>query len=158
MSVKFTVLATASVALAALPAWAQDDKPVAPKNDKNTESAVVKVTSAGAAITVVRDAFTGELRAPTADEINYMIEAARAPDESSAADTPSEAAAEPRAFTTEDGAAGIHLGEAAFSLSIARRNPDESLSAVCVTGKVAAHKALASPVSTINTSKELPNE
>jgi hypothetical protein len=157
MSVKFTALATAAAAaLAASPAWAHDDATHAPKSTKSAQPALVKVTSVGAAMTVVRDAETGQLRAPTADEIDALVMAARVP---TLAARVSAAPTSP-SFATASGAAGLHLGEEAFSFSVARRNLDGSVSEVCVTGAGSARKALAAPrlATAASPLKELPNE
>lgn len=155
MSVKLTVLATAAIAaLAASPAWAHDDATAASKNI--AQPTVVKVTSVAAAMTVVRDAETGQLRAPTADEIQALMASARvAPLAAQIGVAPAS-----RTFSSASNGAGLHLGEEAFSFSVARRNLNGSLTEVCVTGADAARQALAVPRRATATSplKDLPNE
>ena len=157
MSLKLNALATAVVALATAPVWACDDAVQATQGAQPAQAATVKVTTAANALIVVRDAQSGKLRAPTAEEIDALVMAARSSPQAGAR---ASIGLTSRAFTTASGAAGLHLGEDAFSFSVARRNPDGSLSEVCVTGPQAAEKALAAarlPKPT-SASKELPNE
>jgi hypothetical protein len=154
MSMKLRALASAgAAALAVAPAWAHDDAALAPPQ---AQAAQVKIVSAANSMTVVRDAQTGKLRAPTADELQALLATARAP--AQAARTRANPAA--AAFRSASGGAGLHLGEDAFAYSVARRNLDGSLTEVCVTGAQAAQKELAAPRLATSTSplKELPNE
>ena len=157
MSLKLNALATAVVALSTATVWACDDAVQATQGAQPAQAAAVKVTTAANALVVVRDAQSGKLRAPTAEEVDALVMAARSAPQASARAGVGQTS---RPFTTASGAAGLHLGEDAFAYSVARRNLDGSLSEVCVTGPQAAEKALSAarvPKST-SARKELPNE
>jgi hypothetical protein len=81
--------------------------------------------------TVVRDAATGRLRAPTAEEAAEL--AAAAP--------PSNARAARRASPQEarqsNGAVGLEVDESSMLYSVARRQPDGTVSTVCVPAATA---------------------
>jgi hypothetical protein len=157
MSMKLTALASAgAAALAVSPAWAHDDAVPAPQKAPVVQAAQVKVVTAANSMTVVRDAQTGKLRAPTADEIESLLMNARTPAHAARSRTNTA----PATFRSASGGAGLHLGEDAFAYSVARRNLDGSLTEVCVTGAQAAQKELAAPRLATSTSplKELPNE
>ena len=88
---------------------------------------------------VVRDAETGQLRAPTAEEAK-SLGAARG---KSARSALAVAAPEPR--TLANGAVAMDLDESTMVYSVARRNADGTISRFDVQGKDAAEKAAKSP-------------
>ena len=95
-------------------------------------------TPAGGAqgLTVVRDAETGRLRAPTPDEMRALQRKG-----------PSALAAppQPTLITGPDGRRHVHLGERGLVYSVVKRGPDGKLDQQCVHGRDAAGRALAQP-------------
>lgn len=87
---------------------------------------------------VVRDAETGQLRAPNAEEAKVLNAARGKSARSSLA-----AAPEPR--TLANGAVAMDLDESTMIYSVARRNADGSISRFDVQGKDAADKAAKAP-------------
>ena len=85
-------------------------------------------------LTAVRDAETGQLRAPTADEAKALAKVAQRQFNAEAARVGQLRAANPY-FTTSSGAKGMRLSEEHMSYSVVRRNADGSLSTDCVEGK-----------------------
>jgi hypothetical protein len=83
---------------------------------------------------VVRDAETGQLRAPTPAEARALAPATRA---SSMA-----APAQPAMITHPDGARQVRLGERGMTYSVVTRGADGKLNEQCVQGEVAAEKAI----------------
>jgi hypothetical protein len=96
---------------------------------------------------VVKDAETGQLRAPTAAEINGLTgAAATAP--SSKQGASKSAVAQPREEVRTDGSVMVRLPESGDVFSVAKIGPNGKLVMECVEGKEAADKALATrPVS-----------
>jgi hypothetical protein len=83
---------------------------------------------------VVRDAQTGQLRAPTPAEMRALVPATR----SSSMSAP----AQPALVTHPDGRRQVRLGERGMVYSVVTRGADGKLSGQCVQGKAAAEKAL----------------
>lgn len=102
---------------------------------------------------VVRDAETGQLRAPTVEEANAM--SARA---ARAASTLRVAPATPLVKYHRSGATGARLTNEHLSHSVVSRNADGSLSEQCVTGAEAADAAVKSPAQPQRSAVELPTE
>ena len=105
---------------------------------------------------VVRDAETGQLRAPTADEAKLLnasrIKSAR-----------STTAAAPVPRTLANGAVALELDESTMVYAVARRNADGTISRFDVHGKDAAEKAVKAPKNfakpmTANTTREAGHE
>ena len=86
---------------------------------------------------VVRDAQTGQLRAPTAAEARAL---APAPSASAAM-----RAAPPAVVTHPDGGRQVKLGERGLVYTVVTRGSDGKLDDRCVQGAAAAEKALHSP-------------
>lgn len=86
--------------------------------------------SAQEGMTVVRDAETGKLRAPTAAELRAM---------QSKMVQPSLAAPRPKSSVRADGTRSLNLGERGMVYSVVTRSPDGKLVRKCVKdGKAAA--------------------
>jgi hypothetical protein len=92
-------------------------------------------------MTVVRDAQTGKLRAPTPEE-SRALRALRPPPRPSTLGGPL-LPSKPKAVTRADGTRAINLGERGLVYAMARRNADGSLSGYCVKDADAAAHALA---------------
>lgn len=88
---------------------------------------------------VVRDAETGQLRAPNAEEAK-ALNASRAKAARSSA-----AAAAPEARTLPNGAVAMDLDDSTLVYAVARRNADGTISRFDVQGKDAAVKAAKAP-------------
>lgn len=101
-------------------------------------SAVPMAAQAAPQSVVVRDAETGQLRAPTAEEAK-ALNASRG----KAARSSLAAAPEPR--TLANGAVAMDLDESTMVFSVARRNADGTISRFDVQGKDAAEKAAKAP-------------
>jgi hypothetical protein len=86
---------------------------------------------------VVRDAQTGELRAPTAAEARAL---APAPTASAAM-----RATQPAVVTHPDGGRQVKLGERSLVYTVVTRGSDGKLHDQCVQGAAAAEKAVHSP-------------
>lgn len=106
----------------------------------------VGALAADAGQRVVRDAVTGELRAPTAEEFKAM-EAAEANARRGARAIPQA----PVARRSPQGAHGFRVGDQFMTYSVARRNADGTTSMVCVTGEDAAHNVLKAPQAATST-------
>ena len=78
------------------------------------------------AMTVVRDAETGKLRAPTAAETRAIMGTSRAQSQ-----TPQE---RPRSVLRPDGTRALELGERGLVYSVATRGADGKLAKKCVKG------------------------
>lgn len=78
---------------------------------------------------VVRDPLTGQLRAPTADELKELR--ARTP-----ATTGFAAPRTPATISRRDGARGVRLGEKDMVYEVVTRGPDGKLTSECVHGDV----------------------
>jgi len=87
---------------------------------------------------VVRDAQTGQLRAPTAAESRALAPPAR----SSAAMA---APAQPALVTHPGGSRQVKLGERSLVYSVVTRDADGKLHDQCVQGAAAADKAVHAP-------------
>jgi hypothetical protein len=85
---------------------------------------------------VVRDAQTGQLRAPTAAEIRAL-----APPGAAAMQAPSQ----PALVIHPSGARQVHLGERGLVYSVVTRGADGKLHDQCVQGAAAADKAVHAP-------------
>ena len=95
-------------------------------------------TTAGPAqgLTVVRDAETGRLRAPTPDEMRALQRTGP---------SPLAAPPQPTMVTGPDGRRHVQLGERGMVYSVIKRGPDGKLDQQCVHGADAAGRALAQP-------------
>ncbi|KGF80019.1 hypothetical protein IA69_20560 [Massilia sp. JS1662] len=81
---------------------------------------------------VVRDPLTGQLRAPTADELKELR--AKTP-----ATTGLAAPRTPATITRRDGARGVRLGEKDMVYEVVTRGPDGKLTSECVHGEAGTH-------------------
>lgn len=95
-------------------------------------------SSATQGLTVVRDAESGELRAPTSAERQALHAA-----------TPSSAArpSQPTVVTGSDGRLNAQLGESRLVYSVVTRGPDGKLDQTCVHGVDAAERTMNGNVS-----------
>lgn len=91
------------------------------------------LASAQEGITVVRDAETGQLRPPTAQELRALR--AKEPQ-------PQVAPASPRSAVRPDGTRKLELGERGMVYSVVERTPDGKLKRLCVNGGEAAGEVL----------------
>jgi len=101
-------------------------------------SALPTAQAAEAGMTVVRDADTGKLRAPTAEEFK-ALEAQRLKSSAGKAEAPRPA---PVAVRRPDGSMSVTLDESHMSYAVVTRNADGTLTEQCVTGADAANKAV----------------
>lgn len=90
---------------------------------------------------VVKDALTGELRAPTTDELKstQMRAKSRSVSKSVGMVTGSDA---PQAVVRANGSVMLELTEDSMVYSVAKRNADGSMEMECVHGADAAHDAV----------------
>lgn len=102
--------------------------------------------AAEAGMRAARDAKTGQLRAPTAEESKALDAAAklRAAKGNARVGMVS-GKLDPQPIKHADGTVEQELDESTMSYSVARRNADGSIEMVCVQGKDAATKALKTP-------------
>jgi hypothetical protein len=84
---------------------------------------------------VVRDPQTGQLRAPTADELKELR--ARTPATAGLA-----APRPPATVSRRDGSRGLRLGEQGMVYDVVTRGPDGKLTSECVHGEAGAAHAL----------------
>eukprot|EP01137_Pigoraptor_chileana_P006733 Opistho-2@51358 len=115
---------------AALPMTALADEPI-------KELRIGAGGSTAAALTVVRDAETGLLRAPTAEELATLQSQA-----SSRRQALRTAPATPLTKYHGNGATGVRLTEEMMSYSVIVRRPDGSLSELCFASKEEADAAV----------------
>lgn len=104
---------------------------------------------AQAGISVVKDATTGQLRAPTAAEAQ-TLEALRSQQKSVKKVAKSAGVAAPVPGTTithKDGSVELTLDPEQSSFSVMTKDADGNLVLQCVTGKEAAEKAMSNPAS-----------
>jgi len=85
-------------------------------------------------LTVVRDADTGELRAPTAAELRALRSSSSAPAR--------QAPAQPQATTGGHGETSVVLGERKLVYAVVKRGADGKLDHHCVDGAHAAARVL----------------
>lgn len=137
--------AALALVLAAGPAAAHDPEAAQTARTPATPG-IVKMTTAAAMI-IVKDPDTGELRAPTAEEAAALIATPRF------ARFATLSAPAPRAYVTSSGARGLTLGESTLGSALARRNADGSLTEACVVGSASDAATLSAQAK-----KELPNE
>ena len=100
-----------------------------------------------AGMRAARDAETGQLRAPTAEE-SKALDAAAAKVRAAKGNARVGMASgtlNPQALTHADGTVEQELDESTLSYSVARRNVDGTVEMVCVQGKDAASKAMKAP-------------
>jgi hypothetical protein len=92
---------------------------------------------------VVRDAVTGKMRPPTADEMKALRAAppGGAPNAALNAARPAATAT----MTRHDGARGVRVGESRMVYEVVTRGEDGKLSSQCVQGQDAAQQALSHP-------------
>jgi hypothetical protein len=102
---------------------------------------------------VVRDAATGKMRAPTADEMK-ALRAATPPNAAMSASRPAAAPA----MTRRDGARGVRVGESHMVYEVVTRGEDGKLSSQCVQGQDAAQQALTHPANADHANKESDHE
>lgn len=104
--------------------------------------ALMQTTHARAAgqdgMVVVRDAQTGQMRAPTADEMKALTQA---PSGALRAQPPLSSLV----VTNPDGSRRLRIGERAQVFTVVSRGADGKLAEQCVHGEHAATKALAHP-------------
>lgn len=93
-------------------------------------------------MTVVRDAFTGKLRAPTSAELRALRGQLVKPE------VAMEPVQPPKSTVRPDGTRALHLGERGMVYSVMRRNADGTLAGHCVKGEEAAHDAIVKPQET----------
>jgi hypothetical protein len=86
-------------------------------------------------LVVVRDPQTGQLRAPTADELKELR--ARTPATAGLA-----APRPPATVSRRDGSRGLRLGEQGMVYDVVTRGPDGKLTSECVHGEAGAAHAL----------------
>lgn len=115
-----------ALALAAAGAVSAQQAGAAPPAAKTAAPATVRIVPATALI-AVRDAITGELREPTAEEAAALVASART------ASFVRGAAAAPRVYSTPSGGRGLTLGESTFGLAIAKKRADGSVVEACVS-------------------------
>lgn len=84
-------------------------------------------------MTVVRDAETGQLRAPTAKELRELR---------ATSNQPQVAPAKPQSVVRPDGTRKLELGERGMVYSMVERGPDGKLKRKCVNGGEAAEEVL----------------
>lgn len=105
------------------------------------------LAAAEAGMRAARDAKTGLVRAPTAEE-SKTLDAAAAKLRAAKGDRRVGMASgtlNPQALTHADGTVEQELDESTLSYSVARRNTDGTVEMVCVQGKDAASKAMKAP-------------
>ncbi len=105
------------------------------------------LAAADAGMRAARDAQTGQVRAPTAEE-SKALDAAAAKVRAAKGDRRVGMASgkiNPQAVTHADGTVEQELDESSMSYSVARRNADGTVEMVCVQGKDAASKAMKAP-------------
>ena len=105
------------------------------------------LAAADAGMRAARDAKTGQVRAPTAEESKTLDAAAaklRAAKGNARVGMAS-GTLNPQEITYADGTVEQELDESSMSYSVARRNADGTIEMVCVQGKEAATKAMKAP-------------
>jgi hypothetical protein len=128
-----TRLLPAVALLLFFPARADETAASAPPKEpaaKEAPGAATVTPAAGASLTVARDPVTGALRPLTSDEARHLL--GRRP----------LAVAEPQVVTLPDGTRMMRLGPDQASLSLARKNPDGTLTSACVHGTAEARAFL----------------
>jgi hypothetical protein len=115
------------------PARADESTPGAPPKDPTVKTPPAaapakKVATGAASMTVARDPVTGALRPLTAEEARQLQLLGRRP----------LVAAEPQVVTLPDGTKMMHLGPDQAVYSVARKNPDGTLTSACVHGTAEA--------------------
>jgi len=136
MSKQTMLNASAMAALCALALFSLNAK--AQNQDQNQERRRAEQASQQGMV-AVRDAQTGKMRAPTADELKALR--GRAPAAAAAgraAPTPQPQALAPR----RDGARGVRLGEKSMVYEVVTLGADGKLNGECLHGKAAASGAL----------------
>ncbi len=89
------------------------------------------IALAAEAATVVRDAETGQLRAPTAEEARVLREQGSRRGEA-------QAATGQREIRHKDGTVEMQLDSSSMMFSVAQRQPDGSITRACVQGEALA--------------------
>ena len=130
-----TRLLPAVALLLFFPARADETAASAPPKEPVTKKASAVATAkpaaaAGASLRVARDPVTGALRPLTAEEARQLLGARPL------------AVAEPQVVTLPDGTRMMRLGPDQASLSVARKNPDGTLTSACVHGTAEARAFL----------------
>ena len=105
------------------------------------------LAAADAGMRAARDAKTGLVRAPTAEESRALDAAAAKVRAAKGGARVGMASGKvnPQAVTHADGTVEQELDESTLSYSVARRNADGTIEMVCVHGKDAANKAMKAP-------------
>lgn len=124
-------------------AKATTKKKPAAKNVPATPEAAAKPVAGTASMVVARDPVTGQLRAPTAEEMRELN-----------ALRPQAAPVAPQVVVLPDGTKMIRLGDESMRYVVARRNPDGTLTQVCVEGAEAAAAAAQKPSSPSSTPRK----
>ena len=101
------------------------------------------LAQAAPGVQIVKDPVSGELRAPTQDELKAIA----AQQGNAMAATPARrgmfsGTANPQQVRRANGAVSLELDESTMMYSVARRNPDGSITMECVTGADAAADAM----------------
>ena len=110
-------------------------------------AAATGATHAAPGLRVVKDPVSGELRAPTAAEAAQLsAPSSEGKSRARTADTGSRGlltgTLNPKVVVNADGSEMLELTEDSQSYSVARRNPDGSITMECVTGLKAAAQAM----------------
>ena len=114
-----------------------------------------------AGMRVVRDAVTGELRAPTHEEFKAMQEeekAAKAAARAAGTESAEAAPAAPTRVQRADGSKGMRVGDAFLSFAVVTRKADGTLAMDCVTGADAAEKVVKGKTPAAKNTKERGHE
>lgn len=97
---------------------------------------------AGPGMQVVKDPVTGELRVPTPDEAKALRAAKPGSAKTGMRRGLATGAINPQPVVHPNGMVSVELDEDSMAYSVARKNPDGSISQVCVTGPKAAARAM----------------
>ena len=136
-----------AVALALLPAAGAEDK----KPEKKPVAAKAKSSKpAPAGMIAVKDADTGQFRAPTAEEA-AALSPAPAPQTNAVI-------AAPQTFAAPGGATGLVLDDSTTVYAVATKKPDGTVSFGEVTGGANAKKAVTAPKSNAKQAKPATKE
>ena len=108
-------------------ATASPKKPAAATPPGPAEKAAKPAAAGAANMVVTRDPETGEIRNATAEERAKLLDR-----------RPQAAPSEPRVVVLPDGTRMVELGEDSTNYTVARRNPDGTVTQTCVEGPDAA--------------------
>ena len=142
------------LSLALSPAAAADDKKPAPSQAKPAKPAK-SGAPAPAGMIAVKDADTGQFRAPTAEEAAALTGGSRTSQQNAVAPAP-------RTFAGPGGSTGVILDDSTTVFAVATKKPDGTVALGEVTGATNAKAAVTSPKSNPKpvkqTAKEVPND